>query len=122
MHLTAADGLEGVRIMLDPRRKAVVRPNDRHDVVTPALVQQVVPVQEYERGRVDSSLFLRRHGFDRLSLAPGLHFDENKRVAIPRSSRSHRSACGSREARSAFPGAADIAQPRARRDHQAAGS
>jgi hypothetical protein len=48
-HLPAADRLEGIAEVFDPRRAAIVGPEDRHDVEPAALIEQSVSAHELQR-------------------------------------------------------------------------
>src|SRR5579871_4504892 len=69
VHLKAADGFEGVRIMLNARLQLVRRPAQDKDVVATRRIAQPVSANEMESGASHAPLFL---DVDRLGRDVGL--------------------------------------------------
>ena len=68
--------------MLDRGLGPIIGPDERHDVESASRFQEAVSLEKMESGVRETSLFLKRHRFGRLSSPPGLHFDENQSIAV----------------------------------------
>ena len=62
----------------------VVGPDDRHDIEATPHFEHVVSAHELHRNVCQPPLFLRGDSLGGHALPPGLHLDENQRVAITR--------------------------------------
>jgi len=76
--------LEGVADVLNGRGKLRVGPEDGHDIETTALFEQVITLEEVESGQCEPPLLLGVDRLGGLSMATGLHLDEDESVALSR--------------------------------------
>src|SRR6476620_5358235 len=79
-----AGRLECIANMLDFRGKPVVGPDDRHDVESAPLFEQVVMPQKLERGHAETPLLLRGDCLGGNASASRLDLNEDQRVGLAR--------------------------------------